>query len=188
MNYAKINKISVADGIGVRVALYVSGCSLHCKGCHNPECWDSTFGNEFTENTMQEILLAMKEDYIQGITITGGHPLDNCNLEAVYKIVKRIKMVYPNKDIWLYTGYTWEEILELEQLYEDHEVNGISPFDIVKYCDVIVDGRYMEDLRDITLAFRGSSNQRIIDVKNTLKLADYKGFHKVILWNYGEDK
>lgn len=188
MNYAKIDKVSVADGIGIRTVLYVSGCSLRCKECHNPECWDYSFGKPFTEDTMQELLFDLKEDYIQGVTISGGHPLDSCNLEAVYKIVKRIKMVYPNKDIWLYTGYTWEEILELEQLYEDHEVNGISPFDIVKYCDVIVDGRYMEDLRDITLAFRGSSNQRIIDVKNTLKLADCKGFHKVILWNYGEDK
>ena len=174
MNYAKIDKVSVADGIGIRTVLYVSGCSLHCKGCHNPECWDHSFGKPFTEDTMQELLLDLKEDYIQGVTISGGHPLDSFNLPEVYEIVKRIKMVYPNKDIWLYTGYTWEQILIQDQIYEDHEVNSPSALDVVKYCDVIVDGPYMEELRDTTLAFRGSSNQRIIDVKNTLKVMKFK--------------
>ena len=176
MNYAKIDKISVADGIGVRTVLYVSGCSLHCKGCHNPECWDYSFGKPFTEDTMQELLLDLKEDYIRGVTISGGHPLDGYNLPEVYKIVKRIKMVYPNRDIWLYTGYTWDQILIQEQIYEDHEVNSPSSLDVVKLCDVIVDGPYMEELRDISLPFRGSSNQHIIDVQKSLNK------NEVVLW------
>ena len=176
MNYAKIDKVSVADGIGVRTVLYVSGCSLHCKGCHNPECWDHSFGKLFTEDTMQELLLDLKEDYIRGVTISGGHPLDSYNLSEVYKIVKRVKMVYPNRDIWLYTGYTWDQILIQEQIYEDHEVNSPSPLDVVKLCDIVVDGPYIDELRDISLPFRGSSNQHIIDVQKSLNK------NEVVLW------
>ena len=174
MNYIKITKNDIANGIGIGCVLWVSGCSCFCKNCHNQSTWDFNTGQPFTEDTMQELLFDLKEDYIQGVTISGGHPLDSYNLPEVYEIVKRIKMVYPNKDIWLYTGYTWEQILIQDQIYEDHEVNSPSALDVVKYCDVIVDGPYMEEFRDTTLAFRGSSNQRIIDVKNTLKVMKFK--------------
>ena len=165
MNYAKIDKVSVADGIGVRTVLYVSGCSLHCKGCHNPECWDHSFGKPFTEDTMQEILLTLTKPYISRFTLSGGHPFDPHNASEVLKIVKRVKMVFPNKDIWIYSGYVWEDIIKDETLRE-----------ILKYTDVLVDGAYVDELRDISLPFRGSSNQRIIDVQKSL------AENKVILW------
>ena len=165
MNYAKIDKVSVADGIGVRTVLYVSGCSLHCKGCHNPECWNRSFGKPFTEDTMQEILLTLTKPYISRFTLSGGHPLDPQNAPKVLEIVKRVKMVFPNKDIWIYSGYEWENIIKDKTLRE-----------ILKYIDVLVDGAYIDELRDISLAFRGSSNQRIIDVPKSLEQ------NKVILW------
>ena len=176
MNYEKIDKCSVSNGTGVRTVLWVSGCDIHCRNCQNPQTWDFNSGIPFTEDTMQEILYDLSKPYIKGLTLSGGHPLDPHNLPEVYKIVKRVKMVFPNKDIWLYTGYTWEQIIEKDKIYEDHEVNSPSPLDVVKLCDVLVDGAYIDELRDISLAFRGSSNQRIIDVQKSL------AENKVILW------
>ena len=176
MNYEKIDKCSVSNGTGVRTVLWVSGCDIHCRNCQNPQTWDFNSGIPFTEDTMQEILYELTKPYIKGLTLSGGHPLDPHNLPEVYKIVKRVKMVFPDKDIWIYTGYTWEQIIDEDKFYEDYEVNSPSPLDVVKLCDVLVDGAYIDALRDISLAFRGSSNQRIIDVKKTLE----KG--KVVLW------
>ena len=176
MNYEKIDKCSVSNGTGVRTVLWVSGCDIHCRNCQNPQTWDFNSGIPFTEDTMQEILYELTKPYIKGLTLSGGHPLDSHNLPEVYKIVKRVKMVFPDKDIWIYTGYTWEQIIEMDKSYEDYEVNSPSPLDVAKLCDVLVDGAYIDELRDISLAFRGSSNQRIIDVKKTLE----KG--KVVLW------
>ena len=165
MNYIKVTKNDIANGIGVGCVLWVSGCDIHCKNCHNQSTWDFNSGQLFTEDTMQEILLTLTKPYISRFTLSGGHPLDPRNAPEILKIVKRVKMVFPNKDIWIYSGYEWENIIKDETLRE-----------ILKYTDVLVDGAYVDELRDISLAFRGSSNQRIIDVPKSLEHS------KVILW------
>ena len=165
MNYEKIDKCSVSNGSGVRTVLWVSGCDIHCYNCHNQQTWDFNSGIPFTDDTMQEILYDLSKPYIKGCTLSGGHPLDPHNAPEVLKIVKRVKMVFPNKDIWIYSGYTWEDIIQNDTLKE-----------ILKYTDVLVDGAYIDELRDISLAFRGSSNQRIIDVQKTLDS------NEVVLW------
>ena len=165
MNYEKIDKCSVSNGLGVRTVLWISGCNIHCKNCHNQSTWDFNSGIPFTDDTMQEILYDLSKTYIKGLTLSGGHPLDPHNAPKVLEIVKRVKMVFPNKDIWIYSGYVWEDIIKDETLRE-----------ILKYTDVLVDGAYIDELRDISLPFRGSSNQRIIDVQESLKQ------NQVILW------
>lgn len=165
MNYEKIDKCSVSNGVGVRTVLWVSGCDIHCRNCQNPQTWDFNSGIPFTDDTMQEILYDLSKTYIKGLTLSGGHPLDPHNAPKVLEIVKRVKMVFPNKDIWIYSGYEWENIIKDETLKE-----------ILKYTDVLVDGAYIDELRDISLPFRGSSNQRIIDVEKSL------AENKVILW------
>ena len=165
MNYEKIDKCSVSNGAGVRTVLWVSGCDVHCHNCHNPQTWDFNSGIPFTDDSMQEILYDLSKPYIKGLTLSGGHPLDPHNAPKVLEIVKRVKMVFPNKDIWIYSGYVWEDIIKDNTLKE-----------ILKCTDVLVDGAYVDELRDISLAFRGSSNQRIIDVKKTLNS------NEVILW------
>ena len=165
MNYEKIDKCSVSNGLGVRTVLWISGCNIHCKNCHNQSTWDFNSGIPFTDDTMQEILYDLSKPYIKGLTLSGGHPLDPINAPEVLKIVKRVKMVFPNKDIWIYSGYVWEDIIKDDTLKE-----------ILKRTDVLVDGAYIDELRDITLPFRGSSNQRIINVQESLKQ------NKVILW------
>ena len=165
MNYEKIDKCSVSNGAGVRTVLWVSGCDIRCHNCQNPQTWDFNSGIPFTDDTMQEILYDLSKPYIKGLTLSGGHPLDPHNALKVLEIVKRVKMVFPNKDIWIYSGYVWEDIIKDETLRE-----------ILKYTDVLVDGAYVDELRDISLAFRGSSNQRIIDVQKSL------AENKVILW------
>mgnify|MGYP006401170473 CR=1 FL=1 len=170
MNYEKVDKCSVSNGAGVRTVLWVSGCDVHCHNCHNPQTWDFNSGIPFTDDTMQEILYDLSKPYIKGLTLSGGHPLDPHNAPKVLEIVKRVKMVFPNKvfpneDIWIYTGYVWEDIIKDDTLKE-----------ILKRTDVLVDGAYIDELRDISLPFRGSSNQRIIDVQESLKQ------NQVILW------
>ena len=165
MNYEKIDKCYASNGTGIRTVLWVSGCDIHCRNCHNPQTWDFNSGIPFTDDTMQEILYDLSKPYIKGLTLSGGHPLDPHNAPKVLEIVKRVKMVYPNKDIWIYSGYVWENIIKDKTLRE-----------ILKYTDVLVDGAYVDELRDISLAFRGSSNQRIIDVPKSLEQ------NKVILW------
>lgn len=154
MNYLKIESSSLSNGLGWRVVLWVSGCSHHCPNCQNPETWDSQAGKKFTAQEKQLILSLLKPDFIKGLTLSGGDPLFETNRDAVLKLVKEIKEVYPKKDIWLYTGYNFEQIKDLE---------------LMKYIDVLIDGKYIDQQRDITLAFRGSINQKIIDVKQSLK-------------------
>lgn len=149
MNYAKINATDIANGIGVRVSLFVSGCNRRCKGCFNPETWDYDYGKEFTVDTLYELKDLVSKDYISGLTILGGEPLDPENRHMVTLICCWIKRHVPNKTIWIYTGYTYEKVKHL---------------DVLNYVDVLVDGAYIEELKDISLPFRGSSNQRIIDV------------------------
>lgn len=154
MNYHKIEKTSIANGEGIRVVLWVSGCSLHCRGCHNPETWNVKSGKPFDEEAKKELFKALDKPYIQGITFSGGHPLENENISEVYNLCKEIKEKFPTKDIWLYTGYQFEDI---------------NSYLIMKYIDVLVDGAYIDEQKDITLKFRGSKNQRVIDVKKSLE-------------------
>lgn len=168
MNYHKIEKTSVANGEGVRCVLWVSGCSLHCKGCHNPQTWDFDSGKLFDETAKQELFDALNKPYIQGITFSGGHPLEYENLPDVYNLIKEIRVKFPNKDIWLYTGYTLF-INDFDNTVDIGWDNWLLKNYILTMCDVVVDGPYIEEQRDITLKFRGSKNQRLIDVKATLE-------------------
>lgn len=151
MNYHKISKLDMLNGEGLRVVLWVSGCSHHCKGCHNPQTWDINSGIKFDGNAMQTILEYLDNDYIKGITFTGGDPLHINNRETIYEISKKIKDKFPNKDQWLYTGYTYEEIISSEKLNK-----------CIKNIDILVDGRFEIDKKDEALEWVGSSNQRII--------------------------
>ena len=155
MNYHKIEKTSIANGPGVRVTLWVSGCDVHCKNCQNPQTWDFNSGMPFNIEAKNELFEALDKPYIQGITFSGGNPLDS--FPEVFHLCKEIKEKFPTKDIWLYSGYTFEEI--------NQKVMGM----ILEYIDVLVDGPYIDEQRDITLAFRGSKNQRLINVKETLR-------------------
>lgn len=166
MNYLGIDKSSISNGPGVRVVLWVSGCKVHCKGCQNIESWDFCSGESFDEKAKCELFSALNKSYIRGITISGGHPLENENVEDVYLLIKEIKEKFPTKDIWLYTGYTWEYIFPKVCL-DMFNVNNVYRKETVAMCDVVVDGPYIEEQRDITLKFRGSKNQRLIDVKVT---------------------
>lgn len=151
MNYLNILDCDIADGEGIRIALYVSGCSHHCKGCHNPESWNQNAGKQFTEETKQKLFSLIERSYIDGLTLTGGDPLFPINLPYITNLCKQFKEKFPSKTIWCYTGYTYEQVKDLP---------------IMNYIDVLVDGLYIKELRDITLPFRGSSNQNIIQIKH----------------------
>jgi anaerobic ribonucleoside-triphosphate reductase activating protein len=153
MKYHKIEKDSVANGIGIRCVLWVSGCSVHCKGCQNPQTWSFEHGNIFDVNAIQTICEELKKPYIAGLTLSGGHPLEPENIQECTVLCMYLKERFPEKTIWLYTGWLWEEISHME---------------IMKYIDVVVDGPYIEDQKDITLKWRGSRNQRVIDCKQSL--------------------
>ena len=157
MNYHKIEKLSVSNGTGIRVVLWVSGCRLYCKNCQNPQTWGFNSGKLFDENAKQELFEALDKPYIKGITFSGGHPLEPENFETILNLAKEIKEKFPTKDIWLYTGY----------LYEELYYRRISR--ILLYIDVLIDGEFIEEQKDLTLKWRGSKNQRVIDVQETLK-------------------
>ena len=154
MNYAKIKPVDVANGEGVRVSVFVSGCSHHCKGCFNSELWDYDAGEEFTHTAIINILNLCSRDYISGLSLLGGEPLESKNLQRVTLLCEQFKRYFPNKTIWCYTGYEFDKIYHL---------------DVMKYIDVLVDGKFVQELKDPRLKFRGSSNQRIIDVKKSLE-------------------
>lgn len=172
MNYAKIKKCDVANGPGVRVSLFVSGCSHHCKGCFNQEAWDYNYGNAFTDKEKEEVLEALKPDYIKGLSLLGGEPLDLKNQEGLLPIVKKAKELYPDKQVWCYTGYLFDK-----QVMGEMAKNNETTNELLKYIDYVVDGQFVEELKDPKLQFRGSSNQRIIDVQKTLES------HEVTLWD-----
>lgn len=161
MYYHKIEKSSIANGTGIRVVLWCSGCRLHCKGCHNPQTWDLNSGKLFDESAKKEVLQALNHSYIQGITLSGGHPLEPENLNVIWDLIKTIRESFPNKNIWLYTGYTLD--------ISNFDINSTNLLNkVIQNCDVIVDGSYIEELRDISLPYCGSSNQRVIDIKQTI--------------------
>lgn len=163
MNYANIKKFDIADGIGVRVSLFVSGCRHHCKGCFQPETWDFDYGNLFTNETEKEIIDALSPDYIAGLTLLGGEPFEPENQVVLYPFIKKVKELYPEKNIWCYSGYTFEELLS-----DSHPVTDVT-LDLLELIDVLVDGKFILELKNISLQFRGSSNQRILDVKKSLQ-------------------
>ncbi len=160
MKYAKIKKTDVANGPGVRVSIFVSGCHHHCEGCFNSEAWDFNYGNDFTEDTIQEIIEAMNHDYITGLSLLGGEPFELINQKGLLPLLKKVKEVYPDKTIWAYSGFLYDELKEMD--YPETK-------EILSLIDVLVDGKFVESLKDPNLYFRGSSNQRVIDMKKTLK-------------------
>ena len=169
MNYHNITHIDQNNGDGLRVVLWVSGCSHHCYKCQNPQTWNPESGILFDEEARKEIFQELDQDYISGITFSGGDPLYEGNVKEVYNLIEDIRNKYPNKTIWLYSGYTWEDIFSGNILaLENKDIVQIRR-SIILNVDVFIDGEYIESERDITLQWRGSKNQRVIDVKETLK-------------------
>ena len=171
MFYGAIKDTDVANGAGVRVSLFVSGCRNRCKGCFQPETWSFTYGKEFTSETESEILDLLAPSYISGLTILGGDPFEPENQVALLPFIVRVRETYPGKNIWMYSGYTFEELTGENK----HCCISETPL-ILSLIDVLIDGRFEESLRDLSLQFRGSSNQRIIDVKSTLSIG------QIVLW------
>lgn len=163
MNYATIKPHDTADGYGVRVSLFVSGCTHHCKGCFNSEAWDFNYGTPYTQETENEIISLLNRDYIRGLSLLGGEPMEPQNQAVIVNLIKRVRQELPNKDIWCYSGYTIDK-----DLCHGGRAHTDVTDEILHNIDVLVDGRFVEELKDLTLKFRGSSNQRLIDVKNSL--------------------
>lgn len=164
MYYGEIKKIDIANGDGVRVSLFVSGCRIHCPGCFNAMTWDFCYGKEFTQDTVKEIIEALEKDFISGLTVLGGEPFEPENQKVLAPFLKKVKELFPKKNIWCYSGY----IYETELLAEDGKAHTEVTEEMLSYIDVLVDGPFVEELKDISLVFRGSSNQRI------LKLAELR--------------
>ena len=176
MNYLKIEHEDVCNGTGLRVVLWLSGCSHHCYNCQNPQTWNPNSGIPFDESAKQEIFNELSKDYISGITFSGGDPLHEYNLDEVLKLVQEIRISFPEKTIWLYTGFCWNDIMcSFAGLQADYVVldkKDIEAWEkrreIISNVDVLVDGEYIDEQRDITLKWRGSSNQRVISVVDSL--------------------
>ena len=179
MNYATIKNCDIANGPGVRVSLFVSGCNHHCKGCFNREAWDFSYGQPFTQETIDQILELLKPDYIQGLTLLGGEPFDPRNQEAVLELLRAVKKAYPEKNIWAFTGYLFDKDI-LPGKLGDPEITR----EYVSYLDVLVDGPFVEEKKNLSLRFRGSENQRLIHVPASLAAG------RVVLWEdwQGEKK
>lgn len=169
MKYQAIKYDNMLNGDGLRSVLWVSGCERHCKNCFNPETWSFTDGKEFTESVREYFINSASPDYISGITILGGEPLHPKNIGEVYNIVSEFKSVFPNKTIWLYTGYRWEEIFK-DFKNESSSIEDVKRANLIfNFVDVLIDGEYIDEKRDTKLKWRGSSNQRVIDIKKTFE-------------------
>lgn len=162
MNYASIKKTDIANGPGVRVSLFVSGCTHFCKGCFNSEAWDFHYGVPYTEDVEEEILAALSPDFVQGITILGGEPMEEANRFTVLGLLKKIRKRFPEKDIWCFTGYEYEKDLKRWISEGRSEVE-----ELLQVIDVLVDGEFVEEKKNLSLKFRGSENQRLIDMRAT---------------------
>ena len=165
MHYATIKKNDIANGTGVRVSLFVSGCTHHCKNCFNPETWNFNYRTPFTEETENEIIEALKPDYIKGLTLLGGEPFEPENQKSLLPFIKKVKSIYPNKTIWGYSGYTFDN----ELLESSSRAHCDVTRELLEHIDILVDGEFKEELKNLSLKFRGSSNQRIIDVQKSLR-------------------
>ncbi|MCQ4022303.1 MULTISPECIES: anaerobic ribonucleoside-triphosphate reductase activating protein [unclassified Ruminococcus] len=167
MNYATIKPVDVANGTGVRVSLFVSGCTHKCKGCFNSEAWDFNYGELYTDETQRHILFCLDKTYIRGLSLLGGEPFDPHNQETLIKLVREVRKTLPQKDIWCYTGYDFEKDLN-GKFAEKYK----STAELLSLIDILVDGKFVQELKNPSLKFRGSSNQRIIDVQSSLKTGE----------------
>lgn len=167
MNYLDITYPDVNNGIGLRVTLWLSGCNHQCKGCQNPQTWNPNAGKKFTSKDKEKLFLILQKDYITGITFSGGDPLYDGNVAELLDLVREIRHTFKDsKTIWLYTGYIYEQIF-----FEQDKIN-IRRQRIIEMCDVVVDGEFIQNLRDVTLPFRGSRNQRVIDVQKSITMGN----------------
>ncbi len=171
MNYATIKNCDIANGPGVRVSLFVSGCTHHCKGCFNQEAWDFHFGKPFTQETIDRILAMLAPGYIRGLTLLGGEPFEPENQGPIVELLRQVKATYPEKSVWAFSGYLFDRDILPGKLGDPAITR-----EYLGYLDVLVDGPFVEAKKDLALRFRGSSNQRLIDVPKTLKEG------KIVLW------
>ena len=164
MNYAGIKYCDIANGLGCRTVLFVSGCRNACKGCFQPQTWDFHYGEPFDEKAQEEILHSLEADYVQGITLLGGEPFEEENQVALVPFMRRVREQYPNKDVWAFTGYIYDkDLIPGGRKYTEYTD------ELLSMIDILVDGPFMEELKDITLKFRGSRNQRVIDLSKTIQ-------------------
>ena len=171
MNYGAIKKCDIANGVGVRTVLFVSGCTHHCKGCFQPETWNFDYGERYTKETEDEIIESLRPDYVDGITLLGGEPFEPENQRELVKLLRRIKKELPQKTVWSFSGYTYEELTG-----DSRAVCEVTN-EMLPMLDVLVDGEFVEAKRNISLRFRGSENQRLIDMNKTRKEG------KIVLWD-----
>lgn len=171
MNYGAIKKCDIANGVGVRTVLFVSGCTHHCKGCFQPETWNFDYGERYTKETEDEIIESLRPDYVDGITLLGGEPFEPENQRELVKLLRRIKKELPQKTVWSFSGYTYEELTG-----DSRAVCEVTN-EMLTMLDVLVDGEFVEAKRNISLRFRGSENQRLIDMNKTRKEG------KIVLWD-----
>ena len=172
MNYGEIKDCDIANGVGVRVSLFVSGCTHHCEGCFNPMTWDFNYGSSYSSETEEKIITMLSRNYIRGLTLLGGEPLEYENQKALLPLLKRIKTDMPQKDLWCYTGYTFETDILKDMFSKYSETK-----ELMSFIDVLVDGEFIQDKKNVSLKFRGSDNQRIINVPLSIE----KG--ETVLWN-----
>ena len=175
MRYGAIKKRDIANGPGVRVVLFVSGCTHHCKGCFQPQTWDFNYGDDYTADTEQEIIDALAPDFMDGLTLLGGEPFEPCNQRALLPLLRKFKERYPDKTAWCYSGYTYDKDLQ-----SGGRAHCEATDEMLSLLDVLVDGEFIEVQKDLKLRFRGSANQRIIDVPRSLAQG------KVVLWKDGD--
>ena len=171
MNYGAIKKCDIANGVGVRTVLFVSGCTHHCKGCFQPETWNFDYGERYTKETEDEIIESLRPDYVDGITLLGGEPFETENQRELVKLLRRIKKELPQKTVWSFSGFTYEELTG-----DSRAVCEVTN-EMLSMLDVLVDGEFVEAKRNISLRFRGSENQRLIDMNKTRKEG------KIVLWD-----
>ena len=176
MNYHNITYPDMNNGDGLRVVLWLSGCSHHCYNCQNPQTWDVNSGIPFDESAKEELFRELDKDYISGLTLSGGDPLHEANLDGVLDLVNKIRLSFPNKTIWIYSGYRWTEIFN-DGVYLTRDCAGWKRREIIKKCDVMIDGKYMDSLRDPQLKWKGSSNQHVINIEKSM----IKG--EIVLWD-----
>lgn len=176
MNYADIKYCDVANGLGIRVSIFVSGCTHHCKNCFNEIAWDFNYGNPFTEAEIDKIIEYLKPAHISGLSLLGGEPLERSNQQGLLPLLRRVKEIYPDKDIWCFTGYDFEKDVLAHMYNEWSETK-----ELLSYIDVCVDGKFVEELKDLTLRFKGSSNQRTILVQPSLAQ------NRTVLWDSSKD-
>ena len=172
MNYADIKQFDVANGLGIRVSIFVSGCTHHCKSCFNEVAWDFNYGTPFTQKDIDRIIDYLKPSYVSGLSVLGGEPFERSNQQGLLPLLRKVKEIYPDKDIWCFTGYTFDNDIQGKMCNEWDETN-----EMLSYIDVLVDGKFVEELKDLNLRFKGSSNQRTILVKESLASGD------IILWD-----